>query len=115
LISSQRGAEEHNKLTPEEEETCCLANLFIAVWHFKPVYENGVIIGTCITYLQQFDAGGSVPTMVSNTQAPYQSRASVDNLLKFMREKKAEESVASLSEDEKQKLAADLKSRFSQR
>ena len=69
-------------------------------------------MGTKITYLIQADAGGNIPSAISNSKGPSQARATVENVLTYIRSQKAGASAAQMSDADREQLVQQLKAKF---
>lgn len=112
MVMSVRGAESVNHLT-EADGDCCLATLFIAGWHFEPVLNScDEISGTRITYLVQADAGGNIPQTLTNAKGPSSARGTIENVLSYIRQRKAEAGASQMSDADREALVNQLKAKF---
>ena len=98
FMVSVRGAESRIVLNDKEKEELALAKVKIGGWWISPYDKDNLAAGVRIFNVQNSEAGGNIPSAVTNKVAPGQVVSTINNLLAMLRKRKVEQAASVMLE-----------------
>ena len=96
FMVSVRGAESRISMTDKEKAELALAKVNIGGWWIAPFNKENLEEGVRCFNVQCADAGGRVPSTVTNKVAPGQVLTTISNLFAMLRKRKGESAAGDL-------------------